>query len=101
MATEFQNGHFDVQKSHRAFSSIPIYQAHKQNNKIVKGDGGAVCLTVNSSQLLRLMVSGPEVSRIVNEFKSSQQQTKKQQSEGPDYLHTSKWLGFRQHFRDR
>ena len=53
VAEEFRKGHFVVKKTHHAFSSIPIDQAHEQNNKIVKGDGGAVGLTENSSQLLR------------------------------------------------
>ena len=44
VASEFRKGNFVVQKSHRAFSSIPIDQAHKQNNKVVKGDGGAIRL---------------------------------------------------------
>ena len=100
LAAEFQSGHFVVQKSHRAFSSIAIDQAHEQNNKIIKGDGGAVGLTENPSQLLRWMVSGPEVARVIDEFKSSEEQTKKQQSEGPDFRH-HEILGFRQHFRGR
>ena len=36
LAAEFQSGHFVVQKSHRAFSSIAIDQAHEQNNKSSK-----------------------------------------------------------------
>ena len=46
-------------------------QAHEQNNKCVKEDGGAVGLTESPSQLLRWMVSGPELARIIGEFETS------------------------------
>lgn len=93
VATEFGKGHFVVQKSHRAFSSIPTDQAHEQNNRIVKGDGGAIGLTENSCQLLRWMVCGPEISRLINEFKCSEELTKKRQSEGPDLRHHEQMFG--------
>jgi len=38
----------------------------------VKGDGGAFGLTENSAELLRWMVSGPELTRMINEFETSQ-----------------------------
>jgi len=59
IAAEFKNSNFVVNKTNRAFSSLPIDQAHEQNNKIVKGKGGAIGLTESSTQLLRWMVSGP------------------------------------------
>jgi len=73
IAAEFKNGNFVVNKTNRAFSSLPIDQAHEQNRKIVKGDGGAIGLTESSTQLLRWMVSGPEMSRIIKDFELSQQ----------------------------
>lgn len=73
IAAEFRNGNFVVNKTNRAFSSLHIDQAHEQNNKIVKGDGGAIYLTESSTQLLRWMVSGPEMSRIINDFELSQE----------------------------
>ena len=42
-------------------------------NKIVKGDGGAIGLTESSTQLLRWMVSGPEMSRVIKDFELSQE----------------------------
>ena len=72
VAHEFENGHFVVKKSVRAFSKIPLDHAHEQNNKSVKGDGGAIGPTENSAKLLRWMVSGPELSRMINEFETSQ-----------------------------
>ena len=61
----FNAGHFTVQKTKRIFSSIPIDQAHEQNNALVKGDGGAVGLTDNPSALRRWMIAGPEIARVL------------------------------------
>ena len=55
VAREFHKGNFVVHKSGRAFSSIAIDQAHEQNNAVIKGDGGAVGLTENSSALRELI----------------------------------------------
>ena len=63
--------HFTAQKSQRVFSSIPIDQAHEQNNACIKGDGGAVGLTDNPSALRRWMISGPEVARVISEFEAA------------------------------
>jgi len=65
VASKFQKGHFCLQKTLRAFSSIPLDQAHEQNNKLVKDDGGAVGLTENPTQLLRWMLCGPENMKIL------------------------------------
>ena len=58
-------------KPTRCFSRIPIDQAHEQDNTMVKGGGGAVGLTENSSALSQWMLSGPEVAKLVNEFETS------------------------------
>ncbi|KAG7161157.1 hypothetical protein Hamer_G024212, partial [Homarus americanus] len=68
VAREFNVGNFAVQKTRKVFSSIPIDQAHEQNNACIKGDGGAVGLTINSSALSHWMVLGPEVVRVIEEF---------------------------------
>lgn len=60
-----------VHKTQRRFSGIAIDHAHEQNNKQVKGDGGAVGLTESSTQLLRWMASGPEIARAIAEFESA------------------------------
>ena len=73
LAAQFRKGHFVVNKTNRSFSALPIDHAHEQNNKIVKGDGGAIGLTESPTQLMRWMVSGPEMSRIINEFEVSQE----------------------------
>lgn len=45
---EFQkNGNWVVAKTRNKFSSMPLDQAHEQENKIVKSAGGAVGLTEN------------------------------------------------------
>lgn len=41
------DGHWVVSKTRRKYSSIPIDQAHEQENKNVKSAGGAVGLTEN------------------------------------------------------
>ena len=45
IAAAFHEARFVVNKTDRVFSSIPIDQAHEQNNALIKGDGGAVGLT--------------------------------------------------------
>ena len=43
---EFENhSHWVLSKTMNTFSAIPFDQAHEQENKIVKGSGGAVGLT--------------------------------------------------------
>ena len=44
---QFEKGLFSVHKSPRRFYAIAIDQAPEQNNRMVKGDGGAVGLTEN------------------------------------------------------
>lgn len=48
-------------------------QAHEQNNASVKGDGGALGLTVNPAALHHWMVSGPEMAYLIEEFACSAQ----------------------------
>ena len=81
-ATKRRMGHFVVIKTNHMFSSIPTDQAHGQNknNEIVKGDRGAIGLTKSSTQLLRRIVSGPEMSKIINDFDFDQELTRKSQN---------------------
>ena len=73
---EFLQGNFVVIETQRNFSSIPIDHADEQNNRCVKGDGGAVGLTKNTSELLRWMVSSPEIVRVIIELQTTQKLTK-------------------------
>ena len=73
VAREFGAGNFTVRKTKNVFSSIPIDQAHEQNNALIKGDGGAVGLTDNPSALLRWMTARPEVARAIEEFRDGHQ----------------------------
>ena len=60
---EFTSGSkFTVQKTTNPFSSIPLDQAHEQNNELIKGDGGVIGITENPNALLRWMVAGPELA---------------------------------------
>ena len=73
LAEEFNNGKFVVHKSSRDYSAMAIDQAHEQANAVIKGDGGAVGVTENPSALRRWMVSGPEVSHLVAQYKAVSQ----------------------------
>lgn len=50
-------------------------RAHPADNANVKGEGCAVGLSENSSALGRWMVAGPELSRMIQEFEGSKNQT--------------------------
>ena len=58
-----------ISKTHNKFSSMPIDQVHEQNNKLVKGSGGAIGLTENPGNTFRRwMVAGHEQARLLKEF---------------------------------
>ena len=63
----FVEGKFVIRSSEKNFSSIiiSIDQAHEQNNKHVKGQGGIIGLTANESALNRWIVSGPEIAEMI------------------------------------
>ena len=44
-----KHGHWVLFKTTKTFSAIPFDQAHEQENKTVKGVGGAIELTQNPS----------------------------------------------------
>lgn len=50
---------------------MAIDQVHKQNNAVVKGEGGAVGLMDNPAALTCWMMTGPEILRIASEFESN------------------------------
>ncbi|KAK3909702.1 Cis-prenyltransferase 4, chloroplastic [Frankliniella fusca] len=66
---EFLKGKFTVHKSTRAMSGLGVDQAHEQNNRIVKEEGGAIGLTQNPTALRRWMVAGPEVTNLLQYFR--------------------------------
>ena len=61
----FLKGYFTVKKTEKAFSNIGIDQAHEQNNKIVKTDGGANGILDNQTSLIKWAVAGPIISQIL------------------------------------
>ena len=66
---EFEkHSHWVLSKTYNKLSAIPFDQAHEQENKIVKGCGGAVGLTKNPNAFRRWMISGPELGRLLKEF---------------------------------
>ena len=64
----FHEGNFVVHEYGRKFSALAIDQAHGQSNALIKGDGGAMGITENSSTLRRWMVAGPEVTHMVSQY---------------------------------
>ena len=66
-------GKLTVQKTTNAFSFIPLDHAHEQNNELIKGDGGIIGITENPNALLRWMVAGPELARMMKVFEYAEQ----------------------------
>ena len=62
---EFVKGKFTVSKTQRKFSAIGEDQAHEQNNKVVKEDGGAVGLFDNKKAIMEWAIAGPAISRML------------------------------------
>lgn len=67
---EFLHGNFTSNRTTAAFSSISDDQFHEQNNKMIKCDGGAKGIFDNETALLKWMVAGPDISRIITEFEN-------------------------------
>jgi hypothetical protein len=65
---KFEEGNWVLSKTKRRFSSIPFDQVHEQENKIVKGSGGAIGLTENPAAFQRWMLSGPENAARLRKF---------------------------------
>ena len=95
IAREFSNGKFCVQRSVNKFSAISLNQAHVQMNDKLKGDGGMIGLTENSNGLRRWMVSGPEVTRVVQQFEgTADEEFHKSKSSENDMNHTRIFCGY-------
>jgi hypothetical protein len=63
----FAKGYFTVRKTNRVFSNMGIDQAHEQNNKILKIDGGVIGILDNPTALLKWAISGPIISQMLEE----------------------------------
>ena len=60
---EFLAGNFVFQKSNNSFSAMALDQAHEQNNAVIKGAGGVICLLTPDmeSALRRWEITAPDV----------------------------------------
>ena len=67
----WKGGKFTGQNTTNTFSSIPLDQAHEQNNELIKGGGRITGIAENPRVLLRWMVAGPELARMVKEFETT------------------------------
>ena len=65
---EFDQGYWTITRRNRRFSSIPIDHALEQAIKRVKGVGGMIGLTEKPDMLEHWIMTGPEISRVVEEF---------------------------------
>ena len=61
----FWKGYFTVKKENRVFSAIEIDQVHKQNNKVVKTDGGAIRTFDTEPASLEWALAGSSISDMV------------------------------------
>ena len=50
---------------------MALDQNHEQQNQIIKAEGDATGLTENPAALTKWMIAGPEVARVVTEFKEN------------------------------
>ena len=78
-----------MQKTAKAFSSIPLDKAHEQNNELIKGEGGVIGITENPNALLRWMVAGPELTRMVAEFECIEEEHITNQTRNPHHEQSS------------
>ena len=62
---EFQKGFFTVSKTNRLFSWISNDYAHKQNNKLIKSDGGMVGILDHAKTLPKRMISRPVIDSVI------------------------------------
>ena len=76
-------GKFTVQKTAKAFSSIPLDQ------ELIKGEGGVIGITENPNALLRWMVAGPELARMVAEFERVEEEHIANQTRNPHHEQSS------------
>ena len=63
----FDQGNFHVKKTSHVFPAMGIHQAHEQNNRANKVDGGAIGIMGNESVLLEWALSGPYVAKMICE----------------------------------
>ena len=88
----FMEGRFVVTKSNRKFSSIGEDQAHEQNNKQIKADGGVIGILDNEAALLNWATSGPVIARLIESVKTEHNENKDHHHEDTD--------SFEKKFRD-
>ena len=63
--------HWVVSKTNNRFSTIPVDEAHEQENAYVKGSGGGIGLTENPVAFRRWMLAGPELVRLKQQFEDA------------------------------
>ena len=64
---KFNKGYFNVNKTDHPSSSMGVDQAHEQNNKVVKVDGGAIGILENETDSLKSAAAGPIITDLLNQ----------------------------------
>ena len=96
---EFDEGLWAISRSNHRFSSMPIDQAHEQANKRVKGVGGVIGLTENPEMLERWIITGPEISRVLDEYNGDNDEDDEGEQPHHEEGHSSQER-FRRHVKD-
>ena len=71
LAQKFESGNFVAHKLSWQFSAVAIDQAHELANAVIKADRSAIGVTEDLSALRRLMIAGPEVSHLVEQYEAA------------------------------
>lgn len=67
------SGKFAFNRTGNPFSSLPVDQAHECNNAILKCKNPVVGLGHDAANFTRVTLAGPEVARIMKEFRAGEQ----------------------------
>ena len=80
---------------------MALDQAHEQNNKMVKGNGGAIGLMQNPQALCRWMVGEPQLARLVTEFEECREESMHSEfNAGNKKLHHEQSKAFQLRFKN-
>ena len=71
----FIAGHFTVKKTNHKFSNIATYQAHEQNNKLVKVGGSAIGILDFPAALLKWSIAGSEIKLMLESLRNDTSDT--------------------------
>ena len=89
---EFMKGNFVCRQSERPFSAIALDQGHEQLIGDLKSNGGMIGVTEEPAGLKKLLVTAPEMARLIQEFE--------QPSVGVNLKHHEQYKQFQKTFKN-